>query len=73
MLLPALSIASAPIAHHAPFPHPAHRTGRADFPHPALGQRLIQADRPRSAAENSGGTVELEQAQLLVQVTVWVP
>ena len=22
----------------APFPHPAHRTGRADFPHPALGQ-----------------------------------
>src|SRR3954471_10221192 len=24
----------------APFPHPAHRTGRADFPHPALGQGL---------------------------------
>ncbi len=23
---------------HAPFPHPAHRTGRADFPHPALLQ-----------------------------------
>ena len=22
----------------APFPHPAHRTGQADFPHPALGQ-----------------------------------
>src|SRR5215510_4736779 len=22
----------------APFPHPAHRTGRADLPHPALGQ-----------------------------------
>ncbi len=22
----------------APFPPPAHRTGRADFPHPALGQ-----------------------------------
>ena len=21
-----------------PFPHPAHRTGHADFPHPALGQ-----------------------------------
>src|ERR1022692_593118 len=21
-----------------PFPHPAHRTGQADFPHPALGQ-----------------------------------
>jgi hypothetical protein len=24
----------------APFPHPAHRTGRADFLHPALGQDL---------------------------------
>ena len=23
-----------------PFPHPAHRTGHADFPHPALGQDL---------------------------------
>src|SRR5208282_2767110 len=22
----------------APFPHPSHRTGRADCPHPALGQ-----------------------------------
>ncbi len=22
----------------APFPHPAHRTGHADFPHPAVGQ-----------------------------------
>src|SRR3981081_1868882 len=22
-----------------PFPHPAHRTGHADFPHPALGQK----------------------------------
>ncbi len=24
----------------APFPHPAHRTGRADFPHPALFQTI---------------------------------
>ena len=24
----------------APFPHPAHRTGHADLPHPALGQEL---------------------------------
>src|SRR5215510_1626226 len=23
-----------------PFPHPSHRTGRADFPHPALGQDI---------------------------------
>jgi hypothetical protein len=26
------------VACRAPFPPPAHRTGRADFPHPALGQ-----------------------------------
>ena len=25
----------------APFPHPAHRTGRAGFPHPALGLELM--------------------------------
>src|SRR6516225_12504559 len=24
----------------APFPHPAHRTGQADLPHPALGQHV---------------------------------
>src|ERR1019366_9730865 len=24
----------------APFPHPAHRTGHADLPHPALGQNI---------------------------------
>src|SRR5215472_10133001 len=24
----------------APFPHSAHRTGHADFPHPALGQDI---------------------------------
>ena len=27
----------------APFPHPAHRTGQADFPHPALGQDLTRS------------------------------
>jgi hypothetical protein len=26
-----------------PFPHPAHRTGRADFPHPDLGEDLRNA------------------------------
>ena len=25
---------------HAPFPPPAHQTGRADFPHPAFGQGI---------------------------------
>ncbi len=24
-----------------PFPHPAHRTGRADFPLPALGAKAV--------------------------------
>src|SRR6478609_7561788 len=31
----------------APFPHPAHRTGRADFPHPALGQDLTPSPTAR--------------------------
>jgi hypothetical protein len=26
-----------PVGENAPFPIPAHRTGRADFPHPADG------------------------------------
>jgi len=32
-----------------PFPHPAHRTGRADFPHPALGQDLTPSSTARRA------------------------
>ena len=39
--LPALSSAGASLAGHAPFPRPAHRTGRADFPHPALGEGFM--------------------------------
>ena len=36
----------------APFSHPAHRTGRADRPHPALGQELTPSPtaRPGNAA-----------------------
>src|SRR5450432_4545208 len=34
----------------APFPHPAHRTGQADFPHPALGQELTLSRATPSAA-----------------------
>src|SRR6516162_5919083 len=33
----------------APFPHPAHRTGRADLPHPALGQDITLAHATPSA------------------------
>jgi hypothetical protein len=29
-----------------PFPHPAHRTGRADLPHPALGQDAAPSHTP---------------------------
>src|SRR5580692_5777949 len=38
----------------APFPHPAHRTGHADFPHPALGQDLTPSSRatPSAASEH---------------------
>src|SRR5271165_1810753 len=35
---------------HAPFPPPAHRTGRADFPHPAL--RLASLTRTRRSASS---------------------
>ena len=34
----------------APFPHPAHRTGHADLPHPALGQDLTLSRATPSAA-----------------------
>ena len=40
----------------APFPHPAHRTGQADFPHPALGQDftpLRSRATPSAVSEHS--------------------
>src|SRR5712671_4256151 len=38
----------------APFPHPAHRTGHAGFPHPALGQDFTPSPTPRRAPAGSG-------------------
>src|SRR3981081_1350553 len=38
-----------------PFPHPAHRTGRADLPHPALGQDvtpLLLRETPSAVLEH---------------------
>src|SRR5262245_57864953 len=38
----------------APFPHPAHRTGQADLPHPALGQDftpLLSRATPSAVSE----------------------
>ena len=40
----------------APFPHPAHRTGHADLPHPALGQDftpLLSRAPPSAVSEPS--------------------
>src|SRR4029077_20052155 len=37
-----------------PFPHPAHRTGQADLPHPALGQDftpLLSRATPSAVSE----------------------
>jgi len=35
-------------ANAAPFPFPAHRTGRADFPHPALRRSSPRGTRRRT-------------------------
>ena len=40
----------------APFPHPAHRTGQADLPHPALGQDFtpsLSRATPSAVSEHS--------------------
>jgi hypothetical protein len=38
----------------APLPHPAHRTGHADLPHPALGQDFTPSPMVRRAQAYSG-------------------
>src|SRR5258706_5708067 len=47
-----------------PFPHPAHRTGRADLPHPALGEDSRNRRKPlhvtpSATSENNLGVVRL--------------
>src|SRR4030095_13634226 len=37
----------------APFPHPAHRTGRAGLPHPALGQDRTPSHTAGSAVRDA--------------------
>src|SRR3982751_2597877 len=46
---------------HAPFPHPAHRTGRARFRHPALGLDAHAAGRgtPTGASRPTRGGFRL--------------
>src|SRR4029453_8110985 len=52
--LPALSSAGVSLAHHAPFSHPAHRTGQAHFAHPAPGERLTRSHTESCGAVPSG-------------------
>ena len=52
----------------APFPHPAHRTGHADHPHPALGQNFTPSLSP-SHTPARGQTYEPE---VPVQVREWI-
>src|SRR4029077_12123035 len=43
----------------APFPHPAHRTGHADLPHPALGQDFSPLLSRATPSAVSGHSSEL--------------
>jgi transposase len=53
-LFPPLSSGGALVASAiTPFPHPPHRTGRADLPHPALGQYITPSHTPRYAPARS--------------------
>jgi hypothetical protein len=45
----------------APFPHPAHRTGQADLPHPALGQDVTPS--PTTGRDQAGSGVRARSAR----------
>src|SRR5215472_14627857 len=45
----------------APFPHPAHRTGLADCPHPALGQDFTPS--PTTGRDQAGSGVRARNAR----------
>ena len=45
---------SGAVAFRAPFPDPAHQTGRADLPHPAFGTRVLLSLRPRQVVLKVG-------------------
>ena len=63
--LPTLSLAGAGVSYQALVPPPAHRTGRADFPHPALGQGGRSCVRPRVAA---GKFERVQQTQSFLRI-----
>ena len=63
-LLPTLSSVGASLLTVLPFPHPAHRTGRADLPHSALGEDSRNRPRPlhvtpSATSDNNPGVVRL--------------
>src|SRR5437868_12308915 len=51
----------------APFPHPSHRTQRADFPHCALGQDFTPSSTARRVQAGSDARPEG-----LVEVREWI-
>ena len=51
-----------------PFPHPSHRTGHADFPHPALGQDLTPSHTPRCASSRA----QTYEPKVPVKVREWI-
>jgi hypothetical protein len=52
----------------APFPHPAHRTGRATLPHPALGQDLTPSHSPG----HTSARAQSDQSVVPVQMREWI-
>ena len=68
-LLPPLSSGGARVTCAvAPFPHPAHRTGRADLPHPALGQDVTPSHSPSHATARA----QAYETEVPVQVREWI-
>ena len=55
-----------------PFPHPAHRTGRADFPHPALGERFTVSPTGNYSSAWQGGRGPALRAEMTAE-TAWSP
>src|SRR3954452_23624713 len=55
----------------APFPHPAHRTGQADLPHPPLGQALTPS--PTTGRAQAGLGVRARDARKGARVDMLRP
>src|ERR1017187_8432288 len=51
-----------------PFPHPAHRTGRAELPHPALGPDLTLSLTPRYTTARA----QTDETEVPVEVLEWI-